>query len=208
MRLQDQPKDLILEQLIYMDYNDFISMCSTSKTIRNICKTHENYIYTNRIKNEFFDKKPTMKFIYESFARLKKRNVFLYDKNQQYILFENAINSGDINKIQYLSDIIGINVENNEKWTPLMHALKYSTPEIQDKILNLGVNVNVENKDKWTPLMYALRYSTPYIQEKILNLGANANVKNNCGWTVLRFALEYSTQDILEKIHTRLIERN
>ena len=102
--------------------------------------------------------------------------------------------------IKFINMRPDMNIQNICNWTPLMLALKYSTPEITKKILDMKPDINTKNNDNWTALMFALKYSTSEIVNKILGMNPELNIKNNWDWTPLMLALKYSTSDIISKI--------
>lgn len=83
---------------------------------------------------------------------------------------------------------------------PLMYSLRYSTPEIINKILDLNPDIHVKNFSSNTPLMYAFKFSTPEIIMRILDCDPDINVPNYNGDTPLMYALEYSTSQIANRI--------
>ena len=96
-----------------------------------------------------------------------------------------------------------VNIQNDQGWTPLMMASRYSntdsTFETVELLLQKGADPNIQNNDGWTALMMASRFSnttsTFETVEYLLEHGANPNIQNNDGWTALMMASRYSNTD-------------
>ncbi len=94
-----------------------------------------------------------------------------------------------------------VNIKDNNGWTPLMFAVRDSTPEICMKLIEAGANVNEKDNNGWTPLMIAARNSSSEICMKLIEAGANVNAKSNGGWTPLMIAaLNSASSEICMKL--------
>ena len=75
-----------------------------------------------------------------------------------------------------------------EGTTPLMYAVRFSSPKIVDKLIKEGANINAKDNKGQTVLMHALwNYSSDSLKiiETLIQKGANIDAKNICGETAL-----------------------
>ena len=72
-----------------------------------------------------------------------------------------------------------LNITDNNGWTPLMVAVKYSSPDMVKLILDKGTDVNARNNENWTPLMIAAKYSNEEVVKILLEYGAEINISEN-----------------------------
>jgi hypothetical protein len=80
------------------------------------------------------------------------------------------------------------NAKNNDGWTPLMFAARYSSsPEIVKLLIEKGADVNARDNNGAPLLIYAVR-QTPEIVKLLVDNGADVNVKSRGGFTPLNLA--------------------
>jgi ankyrin repeat protein len=197
--MNNQPPEIVLQQLLQLDYNTINNLCSSNKKFKKICDENEKYIYDILIKRDF-GLKVDSKLLYILFNTLKN-DVNFFDKTKHYNVLVEQIKKNKINKFKLLLNYIDINVKNKNNKTVLMYALENSTPEIVNIILDLKPEINVKDKtNNWTALMFALQMSTPEIINRILDMNPDVNVKDKDNWTALFYAIDYSTPEIVNRI--------
>lgn len=84
------------------------------------------------------------------------------------------------------ADPLGVNVEDNERITPLHVA---STPQCVELLLRAKANVNARNVRGWTPLHSAALMSRQGCVEALIRCKGDVNANNRDGRSPLSFAL-------------------
>ncbi len=95
------------------------------------------------------------------------------------------------------------NLQDNDGWTALMTASRFSNTEssieIVELLLKYGANPNLQDNDGWTALILASRFSNEESSietvEILLKNGANPNLQDNDGWSALMLASRYSYEE-------------
>jgi ankyrin repeat protein len=203
INIRNLPVDLVLQHLASLPFKDLTRMCSTDKAIKNICTQHQDWLYTQLLQREFglTDMRPKRIFELLTFIKLNKSTDIL-DKSKHYDLITDLVKKNKTSNITFLvKHGVDINAKNSIGWTPLMYALKHSTPEIISHILDTtNPDINAKSVKGWTPLMAAILHSTPEIIYRILDTNPDINAKDKNGWTSLMSALRYSTPEIINRI--------
>ena len=88
-------------------------------------------------------------------------------------------------------------------WTPLMAALRYSTPEVVKLIMDRGVDLTGKDKDDWTTLHLALRNGKDEAAERILEAYPDVNGQTSGGLSSLLLAARYSTPAFVKKLASK-----
>ena len=70
--MENQPNEIILQELLLLPYKDILRMCSTNKHLKNICNKNEDYIYKELLRRDFNAKNTTNKSLY--IGKNKKKN--------------------------------------------------------------------------------------------------------------------------------------
>jgi ankyrin repeat protein len=193
--MDQQPPEIILEQILKLDYISLNNLCSSNKRIKKVCNENKDYIYKKLIERDF-GIKTNPEFLYKMFTQFKNE-IPILDKSKHYDLLKENIKNE--NKFKKLLNYIDINVKNIDGQTILMYAFENSNLKITNRILDLNPDVNIKNKDGETILMLALKYR-PELINRILSMNMDINVKNNNDFTTLMFALQYSTPEIINRI--------
>lgn len=85
-------------------------------------------------------------------------------------------------------------------WTPLMAALRHSTPELVERIMDCGVDLRGSDKDGWTTLHLALRNGKQEAAARILEAFPDVNLRTSTGLTPLRLAVGYANSQIVRRL--------
>ncbi|MFC1698521.1 ankyrin repeat domain-containing protein [Candidatus Omnitrophota bacterium] len=82
-----------------------------------------------------------------------------------------------------------VNETTEKEMTPLMYAVRYSSPEIVIYLIEEGARVNAKNiQSGLTVLMYAVLGNNPEVVEVVLENGAEVNEQGPAGMTALDIA--------------------
>ena len=127
--------------------------------------------------------------------------VNMTDKSGQTPLMCACYKGGRLDNIKRLLEL-GADIQqlDNNGWSPLHFAATYSSPEIIEYLLSLGMTVNMTSKIGQTPLMCAC-YKGGRLDniKRLLELGADIQqLEFNDGWSPLHFAATYSSPEIIE----------
>ena len=208
------PDDILLQQLISLDYKELLDVCRTNKRINTICKTNQTYLYKN-----IFERKVGRKIREEDYITAWLEALFLPTIKGEL---------PDFKLLQILLTFIDINARDAAGVSVLMHTIQIlsnrfietTQPKIYtiiDIILKKGADVNLASNNGETPLMVLSRimndtldglmsrgkYSeegasplrTRYVKlfNKLLDEGADINARTKDGTSVLLIALDGSS---------------
>ena len=118
-------------------------------------------------------------------------------KNYQAALTLAIINSNHRYSYEVVKLLIdygaNINYVDEDGWTPLMFACKYSknNTTIIELLLDKGADLDAQDGDGWTPLMYACRFCNKKAVELLLNKGADIDARDNDHYISLFMANPY-----------------
>ena len=128
--------------------------------------------------------------------------VNMTDKSGQTPLMCACYKGGRLDNIKRLLEL-GADIQQlefNDGWSVLHFAATYSSPEIIEYLLSLGMTVNMNDKSGQTPLMCAC-YKGGRLDniKRLLELGADIQqLEYYDGWSALHFAATYSSPEIIE----------
>jgi ankyrin repeat protein len=124
--------------------------------------------------------------------------------------WQNYIHENNIDAIKYLLDnnLIDINIQNIDGWTPLIYASYWNNIEILKLLLSYkDINVNHQNYWKDTALIWASYNNKIEIVKLLLNHpDINIFLKNKYGKTALDYAKENNNKEIIKLI--KLIKKH
>lgn len=144
---------------------------------------------------------------YDNFKVKTKSHQILYNneppvlteeqkRQQDLILFSNAISSGNIEKVvEFLDQGFDANLNIRDGWTPLLLSASYGNPELTNVLINRGANVN-QNRDGVTALMMACNCpdsTSPFeksleVIKLLVEKGANVHTINRKRMDALMYA--------------------
>jgi len=141
--MENQPPEIILQQLEKLDYKELNNLCATNRNIKNICDRYKGILYKNLITRDFGIGIDDPKTLYIIFNTLKKQGIEFFDIKRHFSLYINAIDENDLDAIIRLSRIININAKNRSGDTPLYYALRNTSPiETIRLLIDRGANIN------------------------------------------------------------------
>lgn len=200
-------------------------------------KNLDNPVIINRILN-----KDIINIIYGK----KNNNLLLSAiQSKNYIFVEQILNNySDIIDINYLNidnnaaihlivmtekidllekilsvDNLNIDIQTSDRENALfisIRHLRYTTPEIISKLINVGSNINIKNNKGTTPIMYTIKMLNLYLSNnemidkiidiinQLINAGSNIKLKDNYGNNV-RFYINNIRNENLKKIVNDII---
>ena len=127
--------------------------------------------------------------------------VNMTDKSGRTPLMCACLKAGRLDNIKRLLEL-GADIQQlefNDGWSALHFAATYSSPEIIEYLLSLGMTVNMTDKSGRTPLMCAcLKAGRLDKVKRLLELGADIQQLDYDGWSALHFAARYSSPEIIE----------
>jgi len=100
----------------------------------------------------------------------------------------------------FLKQKLDINVQNLNKETSLLWAIKNRQNDIANVLLARRIDVNIRDAEGDTALHYACRYNEVNLVEKLLKKKANPLLKNNNNRTPLQIALQYDRSLIARRL--------
>ena len=127
--------------------------------------------------------------------------VNMTDKSGQTPLMCACYKGGRLDNIKRLLEL-GADIQQlefNAGWSALHFAATYSSPEIIEYLLSLGMTVNMTSKTGQTPLMCAC-YKGGRLDniKRLLELGADIQQLDYKGWSALHSAARDSSPEIIE----------
>jgi len=81
-----------------------------------------------------------------------------------------------------------VNLEGQDKWTPLQFAAASRNIELTELLLKKGANPNTMDEDRTRPLHRLYAEGSEQIAELLIKAGADVNAKNKSGYTPLLLA--------------------
>lgn len=142
--MDSQPTELLLKQILFLEYQDIINLCSVNDHLRQLCKDNKEYIYKNLLKRDFgfYNDDNGSKVIYQLLTEL-------YNNDFSVFSIYDAIKSHDYKKISYLINLGFIGSVKNIEITPLEYVLinyNINDPD-QQKILDLVVESTIKTDE-------------------------------------------------------------
>jgi len=77
----------------------------------------------------------------------------------------------------------GVQIKDNDGWTPLMCASSNGHTECAKLLLDSGADVNIKSNDGWTPLMWASSKGRTECVKLLLECGADTTIVDKDGKT-------------------------
>ncbi len=106
-------------------------------------------------------------------------------KNETHLFFQYIMSGNNKKVIELLEGGVDPNLQDNEKNTPLLHAVKNKNIEMTKTLLEFGATPNTQNTFGDTPLIWASSNNSIEIVNLLLKHGAEVNKQNTNGSTAL-----------------------
>ena len=139
-----------------------------------------------------------IEFLIESGVSTNARNEF-----QETPIYDAIGKFGNIDKLRVLlKNGAKVNIENNEKMSPLFYAMKENSPEYQKtefvmELLKHGANPNLT---KYAPLQLAMEKSHFKIAKQLIQHGAKVNIRCKRNQTPLHIAAKNGQVELVKDL--------
>jgi len=114
-----------------------------------------------------------------------------------------SLASKDINTsiLPYLIEKgLDINVEDEQKSTPLIKAVKNANTKLLTSLLELGADVNVSDNRGFSPLMYAVETKNKAIFDQLMKAKTPVDISSEHGETALMLAIKKQEPDFAARL--------
>lgn len=173
--MESQPTELLLQQILLLDYRDILNLCSVNERLRTLCKDNKEYIYKKLLQRDFgfYNRENSSKVIYSLLT-----DIYNSDRNFTVFSIYEAIKSHNYKRVSYLVNLGFKGRFKNVNITPLEYVLvQYipNDPEVQ-RIVDLLVNTTIESGDVDTISLRSYTLSKKLSDEqkrRLLNRFAN-----------------------------------
>ena len=126
-------------------------------------------------------------------------DIILDDKTGDYFIHL-IIKYKNFSIIKKYDNIINVNLENNQKETPLFIAINNEDINSIKELLYLGADIKKKNKSDLSPLMLCCKKNYQNIAELLIKKGANVNEKNILGDTPVKIAQINGNEELALKL--------
>lgn len=154
LSIKNLPPELNLENVLNLELQDMLNLCSTNSKFREICKKYEELIYNNLLKRDFgfYNEKIGSKIVYKLLYEISK-----WDRNLTPFNIYKPIQEYDYKGLQHLVDLGFLNKTRYVNTTPLEYVIiNYNKipnekQGVANKIIDLIVKITISS-DNITPI--------------------------------------------------------
>ena len=125
--------------------------------------------------------------------------VILDEKTGDYFIHL-IIKYNIFNVIKKYDNIIDVNLENNQKETPIFLAVNKNDINIVKELVCKGADIKKRNKADMSPLMVCCKNNYQSIAEYLIKKGADVNEKNILGDTPVKLAQSNGNEELALKL--------
>ena len=127
-------------------------------------------------------------------------NELILDEKTGDYFIHLIIKNNIFNVLKKYDNVIDVNLENNQKETPLFLAVNKNDINIVRDLLSKGADIKKRNKSDMSPLMYCCKYNYQAIAEFLIKKGADVNEKNILGDTPVKLAQSNGNEELALKL--------
>ena len=203
----NQPSELIIKQLLYLDTNSLLQLKLVNKKFYNFIKQNESYIYKKNLEEEYGDWVSNPMVLY--YCLQYDINIYEFKKECAFknILRKMMFCNNTVFKflIKYIHKINSIDKFGNSILMSLITNL-HSRIQRNDNyliqkiniLLEKNPNINIKNKYNQTALIYACKFcKNKDIIKKIVDLGGDLYQRDCYGWNAIMYAILYNNREII-----------
>ena len=148
--IKDFPLELNLENILNLELQDMLNLCSTNANFRSICNKYEEMIYNNLLKRDFgfYNKKIGSKIVYKLLYEIAS-----WDRNLNPFNIYKHIEKYDYKGLQHLVDLGFLDKTRYVNITPLEYVIiNYNRipnekQEDANKIIDLVVKMTIKSNN-------------------------------------------------------------
>lgn len=160
--MESLPTELLLKEILILDYSDIVNLCSVDTRLGMICKENKEYIYKRLLQRDFgfYNSENSSKTIYRLLYDI-------YNTDPQFTRFSiyEAIKRDDYKRLSILVDLGFRGRFRNVDITPLEYVLSNYNSTKDPRILDLIVDLTLETGDVDIISLRAYTLST-YLSEE------------------------------------------
>ena len=127
-------------------------------------------------------------------------NELILDEKTGDYFIHLIIKNNIFNVLKKYDNVIDVNLENNQKETPLFLAVNKNDINIVRDLVSKGADIKKRNKSDISPLMYCCKYNYQAIAEFLIKKGADVNEKNILGDTPVKLAQSNGNEELALKL--------
>ena len=127
-------------------------------------------------------------------------NEVIFDEKTGDYFIHLIIKYNIFNVIKKYDNIIDVNLENNQKETPIFLAVNKNDINIVKELVCKGADIKKRNKADMSPLMFCCKNNFQTIAEYLIKKGADVNEKNILGDTPLKLAQTNGNEELALKL--------
>ena len=159
--------------------------------------------------NNFFNDKTLMykniinkncEYVIKALKHYFPINELILDEKTADYFIHLIIKNNIFNVLKKYDNVIDVNLENNQKETPLFLAVNKNDINIVRDLVSKGADIKKRNKSDISPLMYCCKYNYQAIAEFLIKKGADVNEKNILGDTPVKLAQSNGNEELALKL--------
>lgn len=173
LSIKNLPPELNLENILNLELQDMLNLCSSNANFQMICKKYEELIYNNLLKRDFgfYNEKVGSKIVYKLLYEIAS-----WDSNLNPFNIYIPIQKYDYKGLQHLVDLGFLNKTRYANVTPLEYVIinynkiPYEKQGDANKIIDLIVKITIQSNN-----ISRIELKT-YILSKILSLSQKKGI--------------------------------